>query len=134
MNSISKSIVSDRQQANMTQDQLAKRLGVSQQSVSNWEEGKAIPRGKRLRELSSIFGINSHTALVAAEITKHTQRPTNSDEATMERAALTPTTHAAIEPIAALTQAAADIAVAARALATSADAIAQAVIRLTSDR
>lgn len=133
MNELSKSIVSDRQQAGLTQDQLAKRLGVSQQAVSNWEEGKSIPRGKRLRELSSLFGSNSQTAVVTQEINKHTHRSTLESETTMRQSANMPGKCASMEPITALTQAAADIATAAKALATSAEQIAQAVIRLTRD-
>lgn len=134
MNTISQSIVNDRQHCGMTQDQLAKRLGVSQQAVSNWEEGKSMPRGKRLRELAALFGKSSHTAMVTEAITKHTRPRITTEETTgMGRSALL--SYATTQPdvMLALTQAAADIAVAAKALAHSADQIAQAVTRLTSD-
>lgn len=135
MNTISQSIVNDRQHCGMTQDQLAKRLGVSQQAVSNWEEGKAMPRGKRLRELSALFGKNSQTAMVTEAITKHTRPPeTIEDSSSMGRAALPTYANTPVsDPMLALTQAANDIAFAAKALAHSAEQIAQAVTRLTKD-
>lgn len=35
-----------RESLNMTQDSLAKKLGVSTQTISNWENGKKIPQSK----------------------------------------------------------------------------------------
>lgn len=133
MTQISKCIIADRQLAGLTQEQLAKRLGVSQQAVSNWEDGKSAPRGKRLQELSALFGAQSQIALLNQEIKNRTYGLTASIEPSTGPPIITSNPHASIEPITALTQAAADIAVAAKALAQSAEQIAQAVIRLTRE-
>jgi len=133
MTHISKCIINDRQLAGLTQDQLAKRLGVSQQAVSNWEDGKSAPRGKRLQELSALFGVHSQIALLNQEINKRTHGLTTGIESSTGPPITTSNPQPSIEPITALTQAAADIAIAAKALAHSAEQIAQAVIRLTKE-
>jgi transcriptional regulator with XRE-family HTH domain len=46
-----------RKKHGMTQQQLASRLNITQQTVHNWEKG-AIPGGDRLVEISRVLGIN----------------------------------------------------------------------------
>ena len=46
-----------RKQKNMTQQDLADRLGVSRQAVSRWEMGTAKPEIESLAALAKIFGI-----------------------------------------------------------------------------
>ena len=46
-----------RKERNMTQQDLADRLGVSRQAVSRWEMGTAKPELDSLTEMSRIFGI-----------------------------------------------------------------------------
>ncbi len=46
-----------REQAGMTQEALAERLGVSRQAVSKWEMGNAEPSLENLRALTEILGV-----------------------------------------------------------------------------
>jgi transcriptional regulator with XRE-family HTH domain len=46
-----------RKKQNLTQDQLAEILDVSQPSVSDWESGAKTPRMKQLRPLATVLGI-----------------------------------------------------------------------------
>jgi len=46
-----------RKKHGMTQQQLASRLNITQQTVHNWEKG-SIPGGDRLVEISRVLGIN----------------------------------------------------------------------------
>lgn len=41
----------------MSQIELARRLGVTQGAVSQWEKGMAFPRGKTLLRLAAILGV-----------------------------------------------------------------------------
>lgn len=40
-----------------TQQELAKKLNVSQQTIAKWEGGKGYPRVNALFKLSKIFGV-----------------------------------------------------------------------------
>jgi len=42
---------------NLTQAELAKRIGVSQQAVAKWETNKAEPDYETLNKLTSMFGV-----------------------------------------------------------------------------
>ena len=57
MQKIGKKIVSLRKQNNMTQMELADKLGISFQAVSNWERGNSMPDISKLPELAEIFGV-----------------------------------------------------------------------------
>ncbi len=46
-----------RKAANLTQMELADRMGVSFQAVSNWERGQTMPDISRLPELSEALGV-----------------------------------------------------------------------------
>ena len=46
-----------RRAADMTQEQLADKLGVAYQSVSRWENGTTYPDIEFLPALASIFGV-----------------------------------------------------------------------------
>lgn len=59
---IAQSIIADRIARGITQDELATELGVTQQAVSGWEEGKSTPRQDRLTILAEFFGPTSNTA------------------------------------------------------------------------
>lgn len=50
-----------------TQDEIAKLLGVSQQSVAKWESGKSYPRTKTIRNLSLLFGVSADEILTAID-------------------------------------------------------------------
>ena len=46
-----------RRQMDLTQEQLAERLGVSFQSVSRWENGSTYPDMELLPVLAGVFGV-----------------------------------------------------------------------------
>ncbi|WP_161000707.1 helix-turn-helix transcriptional regulator [Furfurilactobacillus milii] len=52
---IGKQIQSHRQQLRLTQDELAERLYVSRQTISNWENGRHYPDIENLLLLSNLF-------------------------------------------------------------------------------
>lgn len=51
-------IMKYRKAAGMTQMELADRMGISFQAVSNWERGISAPDISKLSELSSLFGVS----------------------------------------------------------------------------
>jgi len=57
MQKVAKTISTLRKERNMTQMELADRLGISFQAVSNWERGQTMPDISKLSELSGIFGV-----------------------------------------------------------------------------
>ena len=72
MNVVSDSIKKLRKEKGMTQDELAEKLNVTRQAVSNWERGNTMPDISKLPELAEIFHIsvdellNGKAPLVAA--------------------------------------------------------------------
>ena len=60
-------IIADRERLGWNQQELAKRVGVSQQSASKWENGKALPRGKQAEALIDALGRESLTAGMLAQ-------------------------------------------------------------------
>lgn len=74
MKKIGKKIATLRKEANMTQMELADRMGISFQAVSNWERGNSMPDISKLPELAEIFGVTldellgEKSALVEAAI------------------------------------------------------------------
>ena len=46
-----------RTEADLSQAQLAEKLGVSDKAVSKWENGKAKPQIDMLKNLAIIFGV-----------------------------------------------------------------------------
>lgn len=54
---ISKQIIKLRNKQGWTQQQLAEKIGVSKQSVSNWETGEKVPRMGKIEEIASIFNV-----------------------------------------------------------------------------
>jgi transcriptional regulator with XRE-family HTH domain len=46
-----------RENAGLSQKQLAERLGVDQSAVCLWENGKTFPTTKRLLDLSKLFNV-----------------------------------------------------------------------------
>ena len=55
---IGKFIKKLRKANNLTQDELAKKLGVTYQAVSKWENGKSIPDIAILKDISTLFNVN----------------------------------------------------------------------------
>ena len=57
MQHVSRTISTQRKARNMTQMELADRLNISFQAVSNWERGQTMPDISKLGELADIFGV-----------------------------------------------------------------------------
>ena len=47
----------------MTQAELAKRLGVAQQTVAAWESGRAMPAADKLVALADVLGVTTDALL-----------------------------------------------------------------------
>ena len=60
---IGKFIKKLRKDNNLTQDELAKKLGVTYQAVSKWENGKSMPDIAILKTISEIFNVNINELL-----------------------------------------------------------------------
>ena len=51
------SLAAARVNANLTQREVAKSLGISTQTLVNWEAGKTEPSANQARALASLYGI-----------------------------------------------------------------------------
>ena len=58
MTKIGKKISELRKAKNMTQNELADRLSISYQAVSNWERGQTMPDISKLSEISQILSVS----------------------------------------------------------------------------
>lgn len=67
---ISKQIKYFRNKFSLTQAQLADRLDVSKQTVSNWETGIKLPRMGAIQKMSDIFGVPKSTIIEGISIDK----------------------------------------------------------------
>lgn len=52
------SLAAARVNAKMTQSEVAKEIGVSNQTICNWENGKSEPTHSQARRLSELYGIS----------------------------------------------------------------------------
>lgn len=52
-----------RENRNLSQVQLAKELGVSVQSVSNWERGQVLPKSKYVSDAAKVLGVTTNDLL-----------------------------------------------------------------------
>lgn len=75
---LSDNIKNFRKQINMSQDELAERLGVSRQSISLWETGQTQPTIDNIIALSKIFNVSSDVLLGNGE--NHSPAPENVEE------------------------------------------------------
>ena len=66
---IGKFIAECRKQKNLTQMQLAEKLGITDRAVSKWETGKALPDSSIMLELCAILGITVNDLLSGEVIT-----------------------------------------------------------------
>ena len=66
---IGKFIASRRKSANLTQMQLAEKLGITDRAVSKWETGKALPDASIMLELCGILGITVNDLLSGEVVT-----------------------------------------------------------------
>ena len=68
--SISKNIKRLRQQAGLTQEQMAEKLFVTRQTVSLWENGKTQPDIQTLERIAECFGVELMTVLYGNSLPK----------------------------------------------------------------
>lgn len=54
---LSQFLVELRESANMTQNELSMRIGVTESKISAWENGAAYPNGKQISRLSELFDV-----------------------------------------------------------------------------
>lgn len=57
MEKIQISLAAARTNAGLTQREVAKLLGVTQQTIFNWEQGKQEPKVKQAIELSKLYNL-----------------------------------------------------------------------------
>ena len=69
MDEIKISLAAARVNANLTQDDVAKKLRVSNKTVSNWEKGIVIPSAAVLFMLSSIYKIPENNIILPEKFT-----------------------------------------------------------------
>ena len=55
---LDKQIYELRKKANLSQEQLAEKVGVSRQTISKWELGETAPDIKQAQVLSQVFGVS----------------------------------------------------------------------------
>ena len=67
MNIVSNSIKKLREERGMTQDELAEKLNVTRQAVSNWETGKTQPDIETLTRLAEIFDVSVERIIYGSE-------------------------------------------------------------------
>ena len=58
-----------RKKANLTQMQLAEKLGITDRAVSKWETGKSLPDSSIMLELCEILGISVNDLLSGEVVT-----------------------------------------------------------------
>lgn len=46
-----------RSNANLTQAEAAKKIGVSRDTISNWETAKSFPDALKIRDIELVYGI-----------------------------------------------------------------------------
>ena len=76
-----------RKKNGYTQAELAEKLGVSRQSISNWELGTIVPSTSRLKKISELYSVPLETLLrddVSGEQKKDDENATNLESASSE--------------------------------------------------
>ena len=66
---IGKFIADCRKKANLTQMQLAEKLGITDRAISKWETGKSLPDSSAMLELCAILGITVNDLLSGEVVT-----------------------------------------------------------------
>lgn len=83
MTKIGKKISQTRKEKGLTQMELADKLGISYQAVSNWERGATMPDISKLPELAEIFGITIEEILCDERKGKVVEAFANGDTVTV---------------------------------------------------
>lgn len=89
MEEIGRKILSLRKSRNMTQVNLADKLGITYQAVSSWERGNSMPDIEKLPEIAKLFGISideliGESKVVTMMLNTSKQEPENFEELTEE--------------------------------------------------
>jgi transcriptional regulator with XRE-family HTH domain len=91
---LGRSIARERQARKMTQEQLAERLSVEQETISRFERGVVVPPLQRLLQIAEVFGISVQDLLgrsgssprdYGASITKLMEGLSSSDRVLVHR-------------------------------------------------
>ncbi len=65
----------------LTQEEVSERLGVTRQTMSNWENGRSFPDIERVVQLSEIYGLSLDVLLKGdPELMSYLQESTNSSK------------------------------------------------------
>ena len=75
---IGKFIAECRKQKNLTQMQLAEKLGITDKAISKWERGIAMPDTSIMLELCDILSISVNELLSGEKISMENNQKTNS--------------------------------------------------------
>jgi len=67
MTNLGKQIMENRKQNGLSQEDLAKKLNVTRQAISNWERNKTEPDVQALTQLASLFGIDMNSLMTASK-------------------------------------------------------------------
>ena len=67
---IGKFIAELRKQNNMTQQELADKLNVTDRAVSKWENGRGVPDISLLQALSKVFDVSLNELLAGERLNK----------------------------------------------------------------
>lgn len=67
-NMIGKYLRDLRRRRGMSQQELALALGVSKQTISNWEVGRKVPRMKTVEKIANIFGMSRNSILAGLPV------------------------------------------------------------------
>ncbi|GHV98557.1 hypothetical protein lacNasYZ03_01490 [Lactobacillus nasalidis] len=57
-----------RRRRGMSQQELAEELGVSKQTISNWEVGRKVPRMKAVEKMAGVFGVSKNSILAGLPV------------------------------------------------------------------
>ena len=57
-----------RRRRGMSQQELALALGVSKQTISNWEVGRKVPRMRTVEKIANIFGVSRNSILAGLPV------------------------------------------------------------------
>lgn len=81
MNTINDRIAACRHKNGMSQEELARRIGITRVSVSKWESGLNQPKGRYLNELASALGVSVSWLLSGKDsVVDETKNPTDNAE------------------------------------------------------
>ena len=65
---IAKFLKDERENSNLTQEEAAKRIGVSKSIISKWETGKSYPSLENLSKISETYGVSINEILAGTRL------------------------------------------------------------------